>query len=97
MIAERLDLDDAQSKVFEGLLDRYKTLRKEKGPRREAFWSEMLKDEHDRQKLEDYMVGEEADKYRMEMLKLIEEFIDSLRAEQREKFVEMVKKRGSSK
>ena len=97
MIAEKLDLDDAQNKVFEDLLARYMKLREEKGPRREAFWTEMLKDEPDRQKLVDFMVGEEADNHRLEMLTLIEKFIGSLRAEQREKFVEMVKKRSSSK
>jgi len=96
MLAEKLELTEEQSRTFANLLERYQKLRDQKQPRREEFWAEMLKDKPDPQVLEEYMIGLAADEYRLQMLDLIQEFMDSLTSQQREKFVERINNRRSS-
>lgn len=91
-IAKKLDLDEGQMTAFDGLLARYLELREERAPQRDEFLDEMLKDEPDRPALVELMTGEQADKHRLARLDLMLEFFDLLRPEQRQKFVEMMKK-----
>jgi len=96
MIARKLDLDDRQQKAFEDILGQFDQLRKDRAPQRDAFMAELIKDEPDDRRLEEYMTGEEAKNRRLANLALMRKFIGILTPQQRQKYVELVKERRSS-
>ena len=96
LIAKRLDLDEQQWQSFEQLLDEMEQLRKANTPRRDALLAEIVKNNPDEKVLEELVSGDAAEDYRKGRLALIRKFTAMLHPEQREKFIEMVKKRSSA-
>jgi len=92
-MARQLDLDDRQLQAFEQILEGYERLREARAPQREAFWAELVKDRPDEKLLDDYMAGEPARRDRLAKLALIQKMIALLSPQQREKLVQLVKKR----
>ena len=91
IIAKRLQLDDRQLEVFEGLLGEYEQLRKERAPERDLFLAEIVKDKPDEKVLEDFVAGDSVKQHRLARLAVMRRFVGLLRPEQREKFIEIVK------
>lgn len=96
IIARKLDLDDRQQQAFENVLGEFDQLRKDRAPQRDAFMAELIKDEPDEKVLEEFMAGEAATTRRLAKLALMRKFIRLLTPQQREQFVQLVKKRRSS-
>jgi len=96
MIARKLDLDDRQQKAFEGILGEFDQLREDRAPQRDAFMAELIKDEPDQKRLEEYMTGDDATKRRLANLALMRKFIGLLTPAQRQKYVRLIKERRSS-
>ena len=97
MMAQKLNLDVQQYKVFEGLLAEFVQLREAKNAQRDAFLSELLKDEPDEKVLENFCAGDSAKQHRLAGLALMRKFIGILHPHQRELFVEIMKKRDFSR
>lgn len=96
LLAKRLKLDDQQRKAMEGLVEEARRLRKARAPRRDALLAEIMKDKPDEKALEDLVNGAAANKHRLDRLALIRKMIDLLRPEQRDKWVDLIKKRTSA-
>ena len=96
IIARKLKLDDRQQQAFEGILGEFDQLRKDRVPHRDAFLAELIKDEPDEKVLEEFKVGEAAKTRRLANLALTRKFIGLLTLQQREQYVQSVKKRRSS-
>ena len=96
IMARKLKLDDRQLEAFEQLLSEYGQLRKNRAPQREAFMAELIKAKPDEKLLEEHVAGEAARKRRLAKLALMRKFIGLLTPQQREQFVQSVKKRRSS-
>ena len=96
ILARKLDLNDRQQKEFESILGEFDQLRKERAPERDAFLTELIKDEPDEKVLGEYAAGEAAKTRRLANLALMRKFVALLTPQQREQFVQLVKKRTSS-
>ena len=96
MMAEKLELDEQQSEYFEQFLTRFNELREANAPRRDKYLQELLKPEPDEQLLKDFHVGPEALQRRLDILAMMREFIEMLRPEQRELFIQTIRDRSSS-
>lgn len=96
IIARKLNLDDHQQQAFESFLGEFDQLRKDRAPQRDAFMAELIKDKPDEKLLEEHVAGEAARKRRLAKLALRRKFIGLLTPQQREQFVQLVKKRRSS-
>ena len=96
IIARKLKLDDRQQREFEKVLGEFDQLRKDRAPQRDAFMAELTKDEPDEKLLEEFMAGEAATTRRLANLALMRKFIGLLTPQQREQYVQLVKKRRSS-
>lgn len=96
MMAEKLQLDSQQDARFEESLAEFNDLRQTREPQRQAFFDELLKPVPDRKVLENYSVGPEAVEYRLARLALMRKFVDMLRPDQREMFVQMIRNKNSS-
>ena len=95
-IAEKLDLDEQQWQAVEQFLDKRAKLRKDRAPQRDALLAEIVKEKPDKKALEESVLGEAARDYRLARLALMQEFIAVLRPQQREKYVELIRKRRSA-
>ena len=95
-IARKLDLDDRQQQELESIVGEFDQLRKDRAPQRDAFMAELIKDEPDEKLLEEFMAGEAAKTRRLAKLALMRKFIGLLTPQQREQFVQSVKRRSSS-
>jgi Spy/CpxP family protein refolding chaperone len=96
LFAKRLELDDQQRKVLDGLVEEARRLRQTSAPRLEAFLAEVTKDQPDEKALTDLVNGPAASQDRLDRVALIRKVVALLRPEQRDKWVEMVKKRTSA-
>jgi Spy/CpxP family protein refolding chaperone len=96
VIARKLKLDDRQQQAFEGILGEFDQLRKDRAPERDAFMAELIKDEPDEKLLEEFMAGDSAKMRRLANLALMRKFIGLLTPQQREHYVQLIKKRRSS-
>ena len=94
-VAKKLDLDDQQRKLFEDSLDKIEQLSRDRRSGLDAFLAELIKDEPDTKRLEDYVAGDSAKKYRLAKLAVMRKFIGILRPQQRQLLVELIKKRRS--
>ena len=95
IMAKRLDFDEAQQQALGGLLDVAEALRERRAVERDAFFDELIKDAPDEKALEGYVTGESANQHRLARLALMRKFVGMLRPEQRQRFVELVRKRSS--
>lgn len=95
-MAKKLDLDEQQMAEFEHVIDELERLRAERGPQREAFLAEMIKEDPDDKVLENYVAGEAAIEYRLNKLSVARKLIALLKPEQRQTFVELIRKRGAT-
>jgi Spy/CpxP family protein refolding chaperone len=96
IIARKLKLDDRQQQAFESILGEFDQLRKDRAPQWDAFMAELIKDKPDEKLLEELVAGEAATKRRLAYLALRRKFIGLLTPQQREQYVQLVKKRSSS-
>lgn len=96
IMASKLGLDDRQQQAFESILGEFDQLRKNRAPQWDAFMAELIKDKPDEKLLEEFMAGEAATKRRLASLAMWRKFINLLRPEQREMYVQLMKKRRSS-
>lgn len=96
IMADKLDLDDEQAEYFEQFLVRFKDFREQNAPQRDKYLAEIIKPEPDQRFLRDYHVGSEADKRRLAMMDMMRDFIEILRPEQRQLFIDMITHRSSS-
>jgi len=96
IVARKLKLDDRQQQELESIFGEFDQLRKDRAPQRDAFMAELIKDEPDEKLLEEFMAGEAAKTRRLAKLALMRKFIRLLTPQQREQFVQLVKKRSSS-
>ena len=96
-IAQRLELDAEQQKVFDRLLaqtmEERTRLHEEIKPMREKFLAELVKDEPDQAVLQAYLGQDHHTKRRELMIRQIGELMKILRPEQRQKFEELIRKR----
>ena len=95
-LARKLDLDEQQMAEFEHVIDEMERLRAERGPLREAFLAEMIKEDPDDKVLENYVAGETAIEYRLNKLSVALKLVALLKPEQRQTFVELIRKRGAT-
>lgn len=95
IIAKQLQLDEQQLTAFEAVLNEKEQLRDSRSAQREGFMTEMMKDTPDDEVLEEYVAGASAIKYRLSQLAIMRKIIAILRPSQREKLVQIVKKRHS--
>ena len=96
--ARELGLDAEQYEIFSQLRDQFEQLRLQIAPQQEAFLDELIKENPDQKVLEDFCVGDFRNQLRLERLALMQKFVKMLRPDQRQMFVQKVKKRfGSSK
>ncbi|KKL14548.1 hypothetical protein LCGC14_2514540 [marine sediment metagenome] len=95
IIAKQLQLDEKQLTAFEAVLDEKEQLRDSRSAQREAFMAEMMKDTPDQKGLDEYVAGPSAIKYRLSRLAIMRKIIAILRPSQREKLMQIVKKRHS--
>lgn len=95
-IARKLDLDDRQQQQLDSIVGEFDQLRKDRAPQRDAFMAELIKDKPDQKLLEEFVAGEAAKTRRLAKLALMRKFIGLLTPQQREQFVQLVKKRRSS-
>lgn len=93
--AKMLQLETEQYKQFQELLAEAEQVREIRRPQREAFLNELIKEEPDEKVLEDFLLGESMQKHCRARLALMRKFAGLLRPEQRERFVEIIKKRTS--
>lgn len=96
IMAEKLDLDDQQAEAFERFLASFKEFRDENAPDRDKYLAELIKSHPDERFLRDYHVGPEASQRRLAMMAMMREFIDILRPQQRQLFIDTIAHRGSS-
>ena len=96
IIARKLKLDDRRQQEFENVLGEFDQLRKDRAPQRDAFMAELIKDKPDEKVLEEFMAGEAATTRRLAKLALMRKFIGLLSPQQREQYVQLIKKRRSS-
>lgn len=96
-IAQHLDLDTEQQKIFDRLLaqtmEERTRLHEEIKPMREQFLAELVKDEPDQAVLQAYLGQDHHKKRRELMIRQIGELMKVLRPEQRQKFEELIRKR----
>ena len=95
-IADKLDLDERQWQAVEQFLDKKEQLRKDRAPQRDALLAEIVKENPDTKALEEFVLGKAAGDYRLARLALMQEFIAVLRPQQRERYVELIRKRRSA-
>lgn len=91
-LAEKLNLSAEQRKEFEQAMTESDKLREARSPLKDKFLSELIKDSPDEKVLEDYMTGPETDQYRVKRLELMTRFVKVLSPEQRQMFVQLMKK-----
>ena len=96
MMAEKLQLDEQQSAIFEESLAKFTELRQARDSHRQAFYDELLKPQPDPKVLENFSIGPATQEYRLARLALMRNFVEMLRPDQREMFVEMIRSRNSS-
>ena len=96
-IAQRLELDAQQQKVFDQLLaqtmEERAKLHETIKPMREKFLAELVKDEPDQAVLQAYLDQNHHKKRKKLMIRQISELMKILRPEQRHKFEELIRKR----
>ncbi len=95
LLAKQLELDQDQYKLFDRLRDEFVQLRQNRVSQRQIFLAELIKNQPDQKLLESFCAGDDADKYRLEKLALMQKFVRVLRPEQKQMFVEIINKRSS--
>lgn len=96
-IAQRLELDAEQQKVFDRLLaqtmEERKKLHEEIRPMREKFLAELVNGEPDQAVIQAYLDQDLHKKRKELMIRQVGELMKVLRPEQRKKFEELIRKR----
>jgi uncharacterized protein YneF (UPF0154 family) len=95
IMAVELGLDAEQEQVFEELLSMLSEMRQARGPQRDLFYEELVKENPDGEVLKSYWMRSSTDEQRLAILARLEKFVGTLSAEQREMFVETMKNRHS--
>ena len=96
IMAAKLELDQQQYRRFEDLLTDFTQIRQDRADQRSEFYSELIKDQPNEKLLKDFCVGKSAQKHRLDTLALMRRFIEILRPQQREMFLEIINRRNSS-
>ena len=96
LMGRRLDLDEQQRQAFDQFLDKRERLRKGRAPQINALLAEIIKDKPDKKTFEEFVLGRAAGEHRLAKLGLWQEFVAVLRPQQRERLVELIKKRRSA-
>ena len=96
IMAEKLKLDEQQHKAFETLLAEFTKLRQTRAAQRDAFFTELVKDQPNEKMLKDLCAGDAVRQYRLDTLALMRKFIGILHPQQRETFLEIIRSRNSS-
>lgn len=93
ILAKQLGLDDDQYKTFQQLRDQYSQLRQSRGTKRKALFEELIKDQPSQKVLESLYTVDDLKQRQTQILNLMQRFMHILRAEQKQKFVEIMNKR----
>ena len=96
IMAEKLKLDEQQHKVFETVLAEFTKLRQTRAAQRDAFFTELVKNQPNEKMLKDLCAGDAVRQYRLDTLALMQKFMSILRPQQREMFLEIIRSRNSS-
>ena len=96
LMARKLDLDQQQRQAFDQFLHKMQLLRKDRTPQTDALFAEIIKGKPDKKVIEEFVLGKATGEHRLAKFELWQEFIAALRPEQRERFVELIKKRRSA-
>lgn len=96
IMAAKLKLDGQQCKVFETLLAEFTKLRQTRAAQRDAFFTELVKNQPNEKMLKDLCAGEAVRQYRLDTLTLMRKFISILHPQQREIFLEIIRSHNSS-
>ncbi len=96
-IANQLNLDPQQYENFTRIRDEFEQVLRQLTEKRQEFFAELVKDHPDQKVLDEFRSGDSVKQLRLQVLDWIQSFFGILRPEQRQKLVELVRKRAGPK